>query len=79
MSATTLRLLEAAREIVGGSKALAECLGIAQARLSRFTDGSRPLPDALLLRTVDIILADRQSRTQSQVGEQIPQGSLREP
>jgi hypothetical protein len=38
---------------------LADRLGIGEAVLSRFMDGSRELPDPLLLQTVDIILADR--------------------
>jgi len=62
MSTTTVRLLKAAAEIVGGDKALAERLGIDEALLSPFMADSRELPDALLLRTVDIILADRQSK-----------------
>jgi hypothetical protein len=62
VSATTVKLLQAAAEIVGGSKALAERLFIGEALLAKFIDDSRPLPDALLLRAVDIILADRVSR-----------------
>ena len=62
MSATTVRLLEAASEIVGGNEALARELGVGLALLARFMDDARQLPDGLLLRAVDIILADRQSR-----------------
>ena len=62
MSATTVRLLEAASEIVGGNGALARELRIGETLLARFMDDSRELPDLLLLRAVDIILADRQSR-----------------
>ena len=62
MSATTVRLLEAASEIVGGNEALARELEIGPALLARFMDDARQLPDGLLLRAVDIILADRQSR-----------------
>jgi hypothetical protein len=65
MSATTVRLLKAASEIVGGDKALADRLGIGEAHLARFMADSRELPDPLVLRTVDIILADRQSRLPS--------------
>lgn len=62
MSATTVRLLEAASDILGGHAALARELRIGETLLARFMDDSRELPDTLLLRAVDIILADRQSR-----------------
>lgn len=62
MSATTVQLLQAAAEIVGSNQALAEELGIGESLLARFMNDSRELPDMLLLRAVDIILADRQSR-----------------
>lgn len=62
MSATTIGLLRAAAEILGGEKALARHLGIGDALLSKYMADNPQLPDALLLRAVDIILADRQSR-----------------
>lgn len=62
MSATTVQLLQAASEIAGSPQALAERLGIGPALLSRFMSGARALPDGLLLRAVDIILADRQAQ-----------------
>lgn len=62
MSATTVKLLQAASDIVGGDGILARRLGISEALLSRFTADLRELPDPLLLRAVDIILADRQQR-----------------
>ena len=62
MSATTVRLLKAASEIAGGNRALADRLGISEALLSKFMADSRQLPDPLLLRAVDIILADRQTQ-----------------
>jgi hypothetical protein len=62
LSATTVSLLRAAAEIVGGTKALAEKLGIGETLLSKYIADSPQLPDLLLLRAVDIILADRQSR-----------------
>jgi hypothetical protein len=62
MSVTTVRLLRAAAEIVGGNCALANRLGINQALLSKFMADSVGLPDPLLLRAVDIILAERQSQ-----------------
>lgn len=61
MSATTVRLLKAACEVAGGEKELAQQLGIAESLLWRFMSDRRQLPDALLLRAVDIILADRAS------------------
>jgi hypothetical protein len=62
MSATTAQLLQAAAEVVGGNAELARRLGIGEKLLSRFLSDSRELPDGLLLRAVDIILADRQAR-----------------
>ena len=62
MSATTVRLLEAASEAVGGQRMLADRLGVAETLLLKFMTDRLPLPDPLLLRAVDIILADRESR-----------------
>ena len=62
MSATTVKLLQAAAEIVGGEAALAARLGISERTLARFMNDSRELPDSLLLQAVDIVLADRHSR-----------------
>jgi hypothetical protein len=62
VSATTVKLLQAALEIVGSEKALADHLGIGEKLLAMFLDDRRGLPDALLLRAVDIILADRHAR-----------------
>jgi hypothetical protein len=59
MSATTVKLLEAAAEIAGGRKSLAFRMGIEEALLARYMADSPELPDALLLRAVDIIFADR--------------------
>lgn len=73
MSATTVRLLQAAAEITGGNKALAERLGVSETLLWKFMGDSLELPDPLLLRAVDIILESRQpsvrsSPTESGVG-----------
>jgi DNA-binding transcriptional regulator YdaS (Cro superfamily) len=62
MSATSVKLLQAAAEVVGGTKVLASHLGISEALLSRFMADRRELPDALLLRAMDIILEDVESR-----------------
>jgi DNA-binding transcriptional regulator YdaS (Cro superfamily) len=59
---TTVKMLRAASEIAGGDRALANRLGIAETLLADFMADRRELPDPLLLRAVDIILADRQSR-----------------
>ena len=61
MSATSIKLLQAAAEIAGGDDALAGRLGISQKLLRKFATDVVELPDALLLRAVDIILAERQS------------------
>lgn len=70
---TTLKLLEAACEIAGGRQALADRLGIGEPLLSRFMNGTRPLPDSLFLRAVDIVLGDRDERLQLP-GEAMPHG-----
>jgi hypothetical protein len=62
VSATTVRLLHAASEILGGHTPLAERLGLSETLLSKFLADDIELPDPLLLRAVDIILEDRQSR-----------------
>ncbi len=59
MSTTTVKLLQAASEVVGGSKALAERLGVGETLLAKFMTDSVELPDPLLLRAVDIILEER--------------------
>jgi hypothetical protein len=62
MSATTVRLLQAAAEAVGGKDVLAQRLGIREGLLSAFMADRREVPDALLLRAVDIVLEDREPR-----------------
>jgi len=62
MSATTQRILQAACEIAGGAEALAARLGISEPMLRKYLSGAFPVPDPLLLRTMDIVLADRESR-----------------
>jgi hypothetical protein len=55
-------LLKAASEILGSDRALASRLGIGEALLAKFMADLCELPDPLLLRAVDVILEDRQSR-----------------
>lgn len=61
MSVTSAKLLQAAAEIVGGNRALAERLGVSHSLLVKFMADTVELPDPLLLRAVDIILADRRA------------------
>ena len=61
MSVTSAKLLQAAAEIVGGNRALAERLGVSHSLLMKFIANIVELPDPLLLRAVDIILADRRA------------------
>lgn len=61
MSAATLRILQAASEIAGGNGPLADRLGISRAMLQKYMSGVFPLPDGLLLRAVDMVLAERDS------------------
>ena len=60
MSTNAARLLRAAAEVLGGNKALGERVGVSETLLVKFMDGE--LPDALLLRAVDIIIEERQLR-----------------
>ena len=77
MSATSVRLLQAAAEIVGGARALAAQLEISESLLSRFMADRRELPDVLLLRAVDIVLGDCPSRgLVHQPAEQRPLDSI---
>jgi hypothetical protein len=79
VSATSVKLLQTAAEIVGGNRALARRLGIGETILAIFMSDSRELPDPLLLRAVDIILADRESRFPSAgVPPQSPEESTRD-
>jgi hypothetical protein len=61
MSASSVKLLQAALDIAGSAEALAHLLGIEKSLLTIYMGDRRPLPDALLLRAVDMILADRQA------------------
>lgn len=54
-----MNLLRAASEIMGGDRRLARRLGIGETLLQGFLADRYELPDALLLRAVDIILEDR--------------------
>ena len=76
MSATSVKLLQTASEIVGGDRALARHLGIGDTLLFKMMAGSQELPDYLLLRAVDIILADRETRFSS---SQVPEHSEEDP
>ena len=62
MSTTSVKILQAASEIAGSDEALAERLGIGHYALAVYLEDRRELPDSLLLRVVDVILEDRQSR-----------------
>jgi hypothetical protein len=58
-SATAYKVLQAAAEFVGGEKQLAVRLGIAQSLLRKLMAGRYPVPHALFLQAVDIVLAHR--------------------
>jgi hypothetical protein len=62
MSGTSVKLLHVALEIAGGRQRLARYLGIDDSLLGVYLADRRSLPDRLLLRAVDLILADRQAR-----------------
>ena len=80
MSATSAKLLQAAADVLGSNAALAARLGIEEWLLCSYLSDRRELPDALLLRAVDIVLADRLSqqanlRPVPRVTENIARGS----
>lgn len=60
MSASSVRLLEVAAELLGGEAKLARYLNIGEALLRAFMEDRRPLPDLLLLRAVDVVLENMQ-------------------
>jgi hypothetical protein len=55
---STRRLLEIAATRVGGAGPLAARLGITERQLKLYQTGTRPLPDTLFLRLVDMISKD---------------------
>jgi hypothetical protein len=59
MSATGVKLLLAAAELLGSTTELARRLEIGEKLLAVYMADVRELPDSLLLRVVDIVLADR--------------------
>jgi hypothetical protein len=60
MSASSVRLLEVAAEMLGGEAKLARYLNIGETLLRAFMEDRRPLPDLLLLRAVDVVLENMQ-------------------
>jgi DNA-binding transcriptional regulator YdaS (Cro superfamily) len=62
MYATTVKLLRAVSERVGGDKALAQRLGIDDALLASLMSGQQEMPERVLLGTVDIILESEESQ-----------------
>jgi hypothetical protein len=58
------RLLEQAAARLGGVEQLAEKLGVTKRAMKLYVDGAAPLPDALLLRLVDLL--SEQWRDESQ-------------
>ncbi len=57
MSEATVRLLQAAADVLGGQGRLAERLEIRESLLEAYIQDRLAIPDALLLRTVDILLS----------------------
>lgn len=56
MSHATIKLLQAAVEILGSEEALARHFDIGTILMQAYLEGRRPLPDYLLLRAVDVVL-----------------------
>jgi hypothetical protein len=59
------RLLEQAAARLGGVEQLAKKLGVTLRSMKLYLDGAVPLPDALLLRLVDLLSEQRGSESQS--------------
>jgi len=59
---TPARLLRAASELVGGHDQLARRLNMSSVLLRRYMSGRDELPPPLLLRTVDLLLEEREAR-----------------
>lgn len=57
MSEATIRLLQAAADILGGERYLAERLEIDEPLLRAFMEGRLEIQDRLLLKAVDILLS----------------------
>ena len=55
---STRRLLELAATRAGGLEQLAAALGITERQLKLYQTGTRPLPDTLFLRLVDMLQKD---------------------
>lgn len=72
MSGTTVKLLQAAAEIAGGRRELAAQLGIGETLLEKMMADLVELPDPLLLRAVDIILANRSVQVAPRIRPEIP-------
>ena len=78
MSACTVKLLQAASEVAGSNEALARRLGVSKRLLAKFMADVLELPDPLLLRAVDIILADRAAPVDGDHGVQLLRASPRD-
>ena len=57
----SLNLLRAAARVLGGPGALAERLGIDESLIQCFMSGQRRVPDALVLRVVDLLEEQRRA------------------
>ncbi len=57
MSEATVRLLQAAADVLGGPRRLADRLEIRESLLEAYIGDRLAIPDALLLKTVDILLS----------------------
>jgi len=62
MSKSAMRILRAAADMVGGLPELAVRLGTHETFLAEYMVGYRPVPDPLLLKVLDIVLAERETR-----------------
>ena len=60
---TSARLLRAACELVGGEENLARRLGMSGVLLRRYIASGDELPPHLLLRTVDLLLEEREAQS----------------
>ena len=73
---TSVRLLQAACDLLGGEEHLADRLKMSRLLLRRYLSGRDELPSHLLLRIVDIVLEERESAL-APTGQAAPSASGR--
>jgi DNA-binding transcriptional regulator YdaS (Cro superfamily) len=63
-----IRVLRRAVEIVGGEEQLAQRLKVPTSRLTSWLQAQAPLPPAVFLRAVDVVMEHEGAKTRSERG-----------